>query len=86
MYKLSNYNRHLSTRKTSNTYKYLHKNAKNAKHIFVIVEKNINIAKAYNHKKKCNYTEDCEETSKITKTSEDDISVKDVMVMMIINN
>ena len=81
--KLSNYNIHLSTPKhqiLTNTYI---KDAENAKAYICDCGKEYKHRQSLNnHKKKCNYTEVVEETSKITKTSEDDISVKDVMVMM----
>jgi hypothetical protein len=63
------------------------KNAKNAKKYICNCGKEYKHASTLSaHKKICDYTEEVEkepeETSKITKTSEDDVSVKDVMVMM----
>ena len=90
--KLSNYNQHLTTRKhkilTNPNEILTQKNAKNAKKYICNCGKEYKHASTLSaHKKICDYTEEVEkepeETSKITKISEDDISVKDMMVMMI---
>ena len=88
--KLSNYNNHLTTKK--------HKTLKIQRLQQEKCQKMPNYyececgkmynhrASLYNHKKICNYTETVEENSKITKTSDDDdLSVKDVMKMMMDN-
>jgi hypothetical protein len=87
--KLSEYNRHISTPKhqiLTNTYI---KDAENAKAYICDCGKEYKHRQSLNnHKKKCNYTEIVEEDNKMTKTSSDDddeLSVKDVMKIVMDN-
>ena len=83
--KHSDYKRHLNTKKHNTTkiqQLQQEKHQKTPNNYICECGKIYNHrASLWNHKKKCNYKEP-EETSKITKISEDDISVKDMMVMM----
>ena len=83
--KLSNYNNHLKTKKHKSTENQQNQQEKCQKMPNNYVCECGKIYKErtglWKHKKTCDYTE-FEETSKITKTSGDDVSVKDVMVMM----
>ena len=83
--KLSNYNNHLKTKKhnTTKIQQLQQEKCQKMPNNYICECGKIynHRASLWNHKKKCNYKEP-EETSKITKISEDDISVKDMMVMM----
>ena len=88
--KSSDYKRHLDTRKhksTENQQNQQEKHQKTPNNYVCECGKNYKERTGlWKHKKICDYTEEVEkepeETSKITKISEDDISVKDMMVMM----
>ena len=83
--RFAEYKRHLDTRKHKSTENQQNQQEKHQKTPNNYVCECGKIYKErtglWKHKKTCDYTEP-EETSKITKTSEDDVSVKDVMVMM----
>ena len=89
--KLSEYKRHIITNKhksTENQQNQQEKHQKTPNNYVCECGKNYKERTGlWKHKKICDYTEEVEkepeETSKITKISEDDISVKDMMVMMI---